>query len=159
MPDVVNAAVRSRMMSGIRSKNTKPELIIRTLLHRRGFRFRLHDTKLPGKPDIALPRYRTVVLVNGCFWHGHDCSLFKWPGTRVDWWKSKIERNKANDQRAREALLALDWRVAVVWECSLKGRERLNEADLADRLEDWIRDSHDRQIEIRGELHEARNAG
>lgn len=106
MADVVDSATRSRMMSGIRGRNTKPEIMIRSLLHHHGFRFRLHVRDLPGKPDIVLPRHHAVIFVHGCFWHGHDCPLFKWPGTRADFWREKIGRNQSNDNLAREALLA-----------------------------------------------------
>lgn len=155
MPDIVDSATRSRMMSGIRSKHTKPELLVRSLLHRQGFRFRLHAKDLPGKPDIVLPRYRAVVLVNGCFWHGHDCALFKWPGTRVDWWRNKIERNRHNDSRSQEALHAAGWRVAVVWECALKGREHIPNETVGDRLTAWLRSSDAQELVIRGEPHES----
>ena len=91
--DIVTAQERSRMMAGIRGKNTKPELAIRSALHRLGIRFRLHDKGLPGKPDLVFPKYRAVVLVHGCFWHGHDCHLFRWPKTRSEFWRHKIGAN------------------------------------------------------------------
>lgn len=91
MIDIVDTATRSRMMAGIKGKNTKPEKLVRSLLHRQGFLFRLNVRELPGKPDIVLPRYRAVIFVNGCFWHGHDCFSFKWPKTRTDFWQHKIE--------------------------------------------------------------------
>ena len=138
MVDVVDSATRSRMMSGIRGRNTKPEILIRSLLHRHGFRFRLYVRELPGKPDIVLPRYHAVVFVHGCFWHGHDCPLFKWPGTRPDFWREKIGRNQTNDNRAREALLASGWRVGIVWECALRGAGK-NTEGLAQSLADWLR--------------------
>ncbi|CAN7805682.1 very short patch repair endonuclease [Paraburkholderia hospita] len=122
MVDIVDCQTRSRMMSGIRGRNTRPELLIRSLLHRRGFRFRLNAPELPGKPDIVLPRFRAVVFVHGCFWHGHDCALFKWPATRPEFWRTKIERNRCRDLQVRDALLAHGWRIAVVWECAVKGR-------------------------------------
>lgn len=137
-------------MSGIRGKNTKPELLIRSNLHREGFRFRVHVRDMPGKPDIVLPRYRAVILVHGCFWHGHDCNLFRMPGTRTDWWRAKLEGNRTNDERAVEALLEAGWRVAVVWECALKGRERLDEQAVTERLVDWLRHGTDTQLVIRG---------
>ena len=93
MADVVDRKTRSRMMSGIRGKNTRPELLIRKGLHARGFRFRLHDKRLPGKPDLVLPKYSAVIFVHGCFWHGHDCHLFKWPQSRREFWRKKITRN------------------------------------------------------------------
>jgi len=148
MVDVVNSATRSRMMSGIRGRNTKPEIMIRSLLHRHGFRFRLHARSLPGKPDIVLPRYHAVVFVHGCFWHGHDCPLFKWPSTRPDFWLEKIGRNRKNDHKAREALVANGWRVGIVWECAIRGSGK-NINGVAQSLANWLR-SNDQFIEERG---------
>ena len=101
MVDVVDSATRSRMMAGIRSKSTQPELTIRKALHAQGFRYRLHPGNVPGHPDIALPRYRAAVFVNGCFWHGHDCQLFHFPATRPEFWREKIARNRLRDARVR----------------------------------------------------------
>lgn len=140
MVDVVDSATRSRMMSGIRGRNTKPEILIRSLLHHHGFRFRLHVRDLPGKPDIVLPRYHAVIFVHGCFWHGHDCPLFKWPGTRPDFWRDKIGRNRANDYKVGEALLASGWRVGIVWECAIRGVCK-NIEGVAQSLTDWLRSS------------------
>lgn len=137
MVDVVDSVTRSRMMSGIRGKNTKPEILIRKLLHRAGFRFRLHVTNLPGKPDIVLSRYHAVIFVHGCFWHGHDCRLFKLPTTRTDFWCNKIERNRSNDNRAKDALLKNGWRVGVVWECALRGKSK-NIDEIAQLLAEWL---------------------
>jgi DNA mismatch endonuclease (patch repair protein) len=137
LADVVDPATRSRMMSGIRGKNTKPELTIRKALHARGFRYRLH-CKLPGKPDLCLPKYRAVIFVHGCFWHGHDCHLFKWPSTRPEFWREKIARNRTVDAAAEAKLLADGWRVATVWECALKGRTRLPLEDVVGSLEKWL---------------------
>lgn len=148
MVDVVDSATRSRMMSGIRGRNTKPEMQIRSLLHRHGFRFRLHVRDLPGKPDIVLPRYHAVIFVNGCFWHGHDCSLFKWPNTRPDFWRTKIETNRANDHKATEALLASGWRVGIVWECAIRSHGK-NIENVAQNLAAWLR-SDVQSIEERG---------
>lgn len=136
------------MMSGIRGKNTKPELIVRKALHGRGFRYRLH-CKLPGKPDLCLPRYGAVVFVHGCFWHGHDCHLFKWPSTRPEFWREKIARNRAVDSAAYEHLQEQEWRVATVWECALKGRTRLQLEEVVQRLESWLR-SDVASLEIEG---------
>lgn len=147
MVDVVDSATRSRMMSGIRGRNTKPEILIRSLLHRQGFRFRLHVRDMPGKPDIVLPRYRAVVFVHGCFWHGHNCPLFKLPGTRPDFWSEKIERNQNNDNRAKAALLADGWRVGVIWECALRGAGK-NIEGVAQSLAEWLR-SDTTLIEVR----------
>jgi DNA mismatch endonuclease, patch repair protein len=138
MVDVVDRATRSRMMSGIRGRNTRPELLVRRQLHALGFRFRLHVRDLPGKPDIVLPRYHAVIFVHGCFWHGHDCRLFKWPGTRPEFWRAKIGRNRSNDEKACDALIAAGWRVGVVWECALRGADR-NVEGVAQGLADWLR--------------------
>ena len=125
-------------MSGIRGKNTKPELLIRKALHARGFRYRLHCKDLPGNPDLCLPKYRAVIFVHGCFWHGHGCHLFKWPKTRPEFWREKIGRNREVDEIARARLLSTGWRVATVWECSLKGRRRLSTEAVVDLCEHWL---------------------
>ncbi|AMO67334.1 MULTISPECIES: very short patch repair endonuclease [Spongiibacteraceae] len=122
MTDVVSPKKRSEMMSGIRGKNTKPELIVRQELHRRGFRYRLHHKGLPGKPDLVFPKYKTVIFVNGCFWHGHNCKLFKWPKSNPQFWKEKISGNQVRDEKQRKALEEGGWQVITVWECSLKGK-------------------------------------
>ena len=109
-------------MAGIRSVNTKPELIVRSGLHALGFRFRLHDRRLPGKPDLFLPKYRAAIFVHGCFWHGHNCRLFKLPETRRELWRDKIDGNRKRDSRVREELCAAGIRCLVVWECALRGR-------------------------------------
>lgn len=138
MADIVDSATRSRMMAGIRSRNTRPELVIRSLLHRKGFRFRLHVRDLPGKPDIVFPRYRAVIFIHGCFWHGHaGCRLFRLPGTRTEFWQEKICRNQANDQKAEQALLAEGWRVCIVWECKIRASKK-DYARLADMLSSWL---------------------
>lgn len=137
------------MMSGIRGKNTKPELILRRGLHALGFRFRLHDKRLPGKPDLVFPKYRAVIFAHGCFWHGHDCHLFKWPSSRPEFWLAKIKRNREVDARS-EILLAQDgWRQCVVWECAMKGRTKLPLEDLIAECALWLRTDVPR-MEIRG---------
>ena len=136
--DIVPSETRSRMMSGIRGKNTKPELIIRKALHRKGFRFRLYDKTLPGKPDIVLPKYHAVIQIQGCFWHGHDCHLFKWPSSRPEFWKDKIEGNRERDIRNQEALLNLGWRIFTLWECALKGKTRLPFDQVVSLIESWL---------------------
>ena len=121
MPDVVSREVRSRMMSGIRGKNTRPELKVRRYLHARGFRYLLHDRRLPGQPDIVLPRYRTVVFVHGCFWHRHPgCQYAYTPRTRVEFWRSKLQANRARDLRVTSELRDLGWEVVTIWECALR---------------------------------------
>src|SRR5690606_20475601 len=119
MADIVDKQTRSRMMSGIRGKDTKPEWLVRRALHARGLRYRLHAREIAGRPDLGLPRHRAVVFVHGCFWHGHDCRYFRLPATRPEFWKDKISRNRSNDARSRASLLAAGWRVGVVWECAL----------------------------------------
>ena len=130
MADIVDRETRSRMMSGIRGKDTKPEILVRKALHAAGYRFRLHRNDLPGKPDIVLPRYRTVIFVHGCFWHGHMCKHFKWPKTREDFWRAKITRNVERDREAIAALEKLGWTVKVVWECEVKPNFDLQVIDL-----------------------------
>lgn len=120
MADVCDAETRSRMMAGVKSKDTKPERIIRRTLHSMGFRYRLHDRRLPGKPDLVFPKHRAVIWVHGCFWHGHQCPTFRWPKTRGEWWRAKIEGNRQRDGAKEEQLLALGWRVCVVWECATR---------------------------------------
>ena len=121
MSDVHTKETRSFNMSRIRSKNTRPELAVRKFLHAAGFRYRLHDKKLPGKPDIVLPKYRTVIFVHGCFWHGHrNCRYFVVPKTKTDWWLDKINGNIEKDAGAAAVLQATGWQVLEIWECELK---------------------------------------
>jgi DNA mismatch endonuclease (patch repair protein) len=138
MPDIVSAKVRSRMMSGIRGKNTKPELAIRRGLHAKGFRFRLHSTNIPGRPDLVFPRFHAVIFVNGCFWHQHDCHLFRMPSTRTEFWKTKIARNVQRDIEVRQTLLEQGWRCLTVWECAVKGRNRLDFNEVLKRIAKWL---------------------
>lgn len=122
MTDIHSKETRSYNMSRIRGKNTKPELLVRKFLFSKGYRYRLHDKKLPGKPDIILPKYKTVIFVNGCFWHGHaDCKKAKLPDTRTEWWNEKISRNIANDLKSYDALTIAKWRIITIWQCELKG--------------------------------------
>ena len=132
MTDVVDRRTRSRMMAGIRGKNTKPELIVRSYLHRRGLRFRLHRKGLPGHPDIVLPKYCSVVFVHGCFWHRHPrCRFSYMPRTNQEFWSTKFSDNKKRDRRNRQALEALGWRVYVIWSCST---DEVSLADLVRRI-------------------------
>ena len=126
------------MMAGIKGRDTKPELMIRRGLHALGFRYRLHVSSLPGKPDIVLRKYRAVILVNGCFWHRHECHLFKWPSTRREFWHEKLERNVEVDRRSISALRDTGWRVLVIWECALKGRTRLALDEVVRRTSNWL---------------------
>lgn len=127
MADVHSKEVRSFNMSQIKGKNTKPELLVRKFLFANGFRYRLHDKKLPGKPDIVLAKFKTVIFVNGCFWHGHEnCPYFKLPKTRTKWWKEKIEKNKLNDLIKQSKIRELGFKVIVVWECQIKNKNIFN---------------------------------
>ncbi len=127
MADVHDKKTRSYNMSRIRSSNTKPELLVRKFLHAQGFRYRLNVKTLPGKPDIVLPKYHTVIFVHGCFWHGHQkCKYFKIPKTRTQWWTDKINTNKGNDLKAMKALKKDGWKVIEIWECDLKTKFREN---------------------------------
>lgn len=151
MVDIVDNQTRSRMMAGIRSKNTKPELSIRKALHSRGYRYRLHVKNLPGKPDMVFPKYSAVIFVNGCFWHGHDCHLFRIPKSNVNFWKNKISRNKELDDFAVTKLISMKWRVGIVWECALKGKTRVDFDYLIGLIETWIQ-SPNTQLVLQGEM-------
>lgn len=109
-------------MAGIGGRDTRPEMMIRRGLHAMGYRFRLHDRRLPGRPDVVFPSRRAALFIHGCFWHGHDCRLFRWPKTRPEFWRDKIGGNIARDARVRAELGALGWRVMDVWECRLRPR-------------------------------------
>ena len=137
MTDIVDQQTRSRMMAGIRGKDTKPELALRRALHARGFRFRLHSGKVPGRPDLVLPKHRAVVFVHGCFWHRHEgCRYATIPATRPEFWQAKFDANAARDSAVRTSLLQDGWRVATVWECALRKPERVNSAITV--LEEWL---------------------
>lgn len=138
MADIVSAQVRSRMMAGIRSKDTNPEMILRRGLHRRGFRFRLHDKQLQGRPDLIFPKFRAVIFAHGCFWHGHACRLFKWPSTRPEFWRAKIESNIERDRASQDQLKADSWRIGIVWECAMKGSNQLNIEAVLDTCGEWL---------------------
>ena len=119
--DKIDKATRSRVMASVRSKNTKPELRVRSAAHRLGFRFRLHRKELPGNPDLVFPSRRIALFVHGCFWHGHDCSRGqRMPATNTDYWRGKIRGNVARDAKAVEALKELGWRPVLIWECQAK---------------------------------------
>ncbi|MEP7319705.1 MAG: DNA mismatch endonuclease Vsr, partial [Panacibacter sp.] len=121
MADVHSKEIRSYNMSRIKGKNTKPEMLVRTFLHAQGFRYKLHDKTLPGKPDLVLPKYKTVIFIHGCFWHGHaGCKYYVVPKTRTEWWLNKISYNIANDTKAVKALKKAGWKVITIWECNLK---------------------------------------
>ena len=137
MPDIVDQATRSRMMAGIGGRNTRPELALRRALHARGLRYRLHDRKLPGTPDLVFRQFGAVCFVHGCFWHRHaGCPYTTTPTTRTEFWQAKFHTNTERDRRNRDHLLQAGWRVAVVWECVLrKGAE----PEIMLKLEQWLR--------------------
>jgi DNA mismatch endonuclease (patch repair protein) len=148
MADVVSREKRSQMMSGIKGKNTKPELVIRKRLHRLGFRFSLHRKDLPGKPDLVLPKYRAAIFIHGCFWHMHGCRLFKWPASNVDFWRMKLERNVMIDERSVLALREKGWRVCVIWECAIRGNKKKLIEDILKECSDWLF-SNDDYLELK----------
>ncbi len=149
MVDIVDKKTRSLMMKGIRSKNTNPELIIRKMLHSHGFRFRLHPNHLPGKPDLILPKYHIAIFINGCFWHGHSCNLFKWPKTNAEFWKNKITKNKTRDLKNVRNLVSQEWRVLRIWECSLKGTTNIGYERIFEKFYAWL-ESESVTKQIRG---------
>jgi len=138
MADIVDKQTRSRMMSGIRSRNTRPEMLIRRGLHALGFRFRLHDRTLPGKPDLVFRKHHAVIMVNGCFWHAHNCSLFKLPSTRREWWKQKFARTRQRDREVLRGLEGCGFRVLRIWECSFRGPNSRTVEDVVSFAADWI---------------------
>jgi DNA mismatch endonuclease (patch repair protein) len=148
--DVVDKKTRSRMMSGIRNKNTKPERIIRSALHRLGFRFRLHSSAVSGHPDLVLPKYHAAIFVHGCFWHGHDCAFFKWPATHRAFWLQKIRANRLRDAVVQSALRESGWRQLIVWECAVRGGGEKPILRSTTKAAQWLRSSTRRLAEIRG---------
>lgn len=138
--DTLTSEKRSENMAKIHSKDTKPETILRSALFRAGFRFRKNDRRLVGTPDIFLPHYKTVIFINGCFWHGHkNCKLFRLPKTHSDYWKRKIERNQARDKKITQTYLENGFRVGVVWECSISGKDRKRKlSEVTEAVSEWI---------------------
>ena len=149
LADVVKPEKRSQMMSGIGGKDTKPEIMVRKGLHAKGFRYLLHHRELPGKPDLVFPRYKSVILVNGCFWHGHSCHLFKWPASRTKFWKQKITGTVERDNRNIRALENEGWRILTIWECALKGKTRLPVENVIEIASQWL-SSTTGNLEIKG---------
>lgn len=135
MPDIFAPEKRHEIMQNVKTKNTAPEIKLRSLLHKNGFRFRVNRKDLPGKPDIVLPKYRAVIFVHGCFWHGHDCPCGQRPQTNADFWNQKIDRNVIRDKSDVSLLESLGWRVLIVWECEIKKK---NEAVLLSRVKEFL---------------------
>ena len=155
MPDILTPSQRHRCMSHICGKNTKPEILVRKGLHARGFRFRLHDKKLPGSPDIVLPKYGVAIMVNGCFWHGHKgCRYATEPKTNIEFWETKIARNRHQDEVTTAHLEALGWTVITVWECELRGMGAA-EARLEVLMDEILR-AGDRKLETEAQRRKYR---
>lgn len=136
-------------MSGVRGKDTKIEVAVRKDLFARGYRYLVNDGRLPGKPDIVLPKHHAVVFVHGCYWHGHDCALFRLPASNREFWATKIGNNRERDHRSVLGLRALGWRVAVVWECALRGSGKLGLEEVTRQLDEWLHGAGE-EITIRG---------
>ena len=136
--DVLTPEQRQRCMARIKARNTTPEVLLRKALFARGLRYRLHQRRLPGTPDLVFPKFHAVVFIHGCFWHGHGCHLFVVPATNTDFWINKIGVNRSRDEDARRTLGVLHWRVLTVWECALRGRERLPLDVLVAKIERWL---------------------
>lgn len=135
MADVFNTEKRSEIMSHVRNKSTAPEIQLRSMLHRAGYRFRIGVKNLPGKPDIVLAKYKTVIFVNGCFWHGHNCKRGHLPATNTQFWNEKIRKNIKRDERVAGELAELGWHVLVVWQCELKPA---NQVALMQKIEEYL---------------------
>jgi len=136
--DTVTAAVRSKIMASVGQKNTGPEVLLRTALHRLGLRYRLHDRSMPGSPDLVFPRFKAVVFVHGCYWHSHGCYRSTVPKTRKRFWTAKFSTNKTRDSKKKAELLRRGWRVLTVWECTLSGKTAKPIGFLAKRVEAWL---------------------
>lgn len=152
MADIVDAITRSRIMSRVRSKDTKPEITIRKAIFSLGFRYRIHSTKLPGRPDIVLPKYKAVIFVHGCFWHKHECPMFKWPSSHRRFWRTKLKSNFTRDAVHLQSLHEQGWRVLIIWECALKGKLRRDREKLVTDISRWITGRIKRK-ELRGSKH------
>lgn len=137
------------MMSGIKGKNTKPELLIRSRLHAEGFRYRIHDKKLAGKPDLVFPKWNAVLFVHGCFWHRHECHLFKLPKSRTPFWDEKLEANRRRDLLHVEELISDGFRVGVVWECAVKGKHKIPVDHVIEKVSNWLQ-SNELKLEVAG---------
>ena len=150
MTDVHDRLTRSRNMSAIKCKDTKPEMYVRLRLFSLGYRYRLNNRQLPGRPDITLRRHNAVIFVNGCFWHLHNCPAFKLPLSNTAWWRKKLEGNRQRDERNIATLRSAGWRVCIIWECSIRGRGKINEQELFTLLSSWL-ESTDQTLTIEGQ--------
>lgn len=139
MTDILSKPARARLMASVKTRDTKPELIVRKAVHARGLRYRVNLNALPGKPDMVFPKFRSVVFVHGCFWHKHDCHLFKWPSTREEFWRKKLLGNEKRDELNKKRLNEKGWRVMEVWECSVRGKTRKAADQVAERINAWLR--------------------
>lgn len=139
MADVHAPEIRSRNMAAIRSVNTQPELALRRALFAIGYRYRLHGRTLPGRPDLVFAKHRAVIFVHGCFFHGHECPIFRWPATRREFWRTKIEGNRRRDAVNLKGLRDAGWRVLIVWECALRGSGKLAQPKLASQVSQWLK--------------------
>lgn len=153
MTDVLTTEQRRLNMSRIRGRDTKPEMLLRRALHARGLRFRLHRRDLPGCPDLVFPRFHAVIFVHGCFWHHHDCPMFKWPATRKDFWSRKIKGNVERDRKAQAALAEEEWRILLIWECAMRGPHRRPVRTVADDVVRWLK-KEEREGVIKGKAAE-----
>jgi DNA mismatch endonuclease (patch repair protein) len=136
--DTVDEKTRSRIMASVGRKDTGPEILLRSALHKAGFRYRLHDGDLPGRPDLVFPRFRAVVFVHGCFWHSHGCSRSTVPKSRREYWQAKFETNRTRDERSVELLKERGWRALVVWECTLVGKHAVPTNEIVERIRVWL---------------------
>lgn len=139
MVDVVDPATRSRMMSGIRAKNTSPEIFIRKGLHARGFRYRLHVKDIPGSPDLVFPKHNALIQIHGCFWHGHECHYCKPPATNPEFWQNKIMQNKTRDRQNLDKQIEAGWRCLIIWECAIRlSRRSVSSLDVIELSAQWL---------------------
>lgn len=138
MVDILTPKKRSEVMANIKSKNTHGEILVRKELHKMGFRYQLHRKGIPGKPDLAFPKFRAVIFINGCFWHAHDCHLFKWPSSRPEFWREKINSNKIRDEKNYINCTELGWRILIIWECALKGKTKRPLNEVVNTTKNWL---------------------
>ncbi|WP_259781009.1 very short patch repair endonuclease [Aestuariispira ectoiniformans] len=150
MVDFLNPIERSERMSRIRGKDTKPEFVVRQLLHANGFRYRLHRKDLPGRPDLVLPKHKLAIFVHGCFWHAHNCHIFTMPKTKTAFWKSKFQTNIERDIKNRDALVKGGWRVLYIWECAISGKTRLANDELFRQFRQFLKSQNLDTGEIEG---------